>query len=80
MSLHALKTHPVYVEGCFGCKAATLNLDTGHIRAWAQGQERELSSYKDARKYGIQPRSTKQHDVTAAVRASDKVGSAVVVR
>lgn len=80
MSLHRERTHPVYVEGCFGCKASTLNMSNMHIRAWAHSQERELNSYRDARKQGIQPRSTRAKDVQAAVRASDKIGEAVQVR
>ncbi len=35
MSLHQLRTHPEFVEGCFGCKAATLELhpgDAAHMR------------------------------------------------
>lgn len=77
MSLHRVRTHPEFVEGCFGCKASTLQLLDGEIRAWSHGQERELSSYRDARKYGIQPRSTKQRDIDTAVRASDSLGMAV---
>jgi len=77
MSLHQERTHPEFVEGCFGCKAATLNLSNMHIRAWAHSQEKELDSYRAARKQGIQPRSTKTKDIQTAVRASDKLGMAV---
>ena len=80
MSLHRERTHPFFVEGCFGCKAATLNLDTGHIRAFAHGQEKELNAYRDARKYGIQPRTTKMRDIQSAVRTSDEHGMAVQQR
>lgn len=77
MSLHRVRTHPDYVEGCFGCKASTLQLANGEIRAWAHSQERELNDYRNARKYGIQPRTTKQADIDRAVRASEKLGEAV---
>jgi acylphosphatase len=78
--LHQVRTHPVFVDGCFGCKAATVNLSNGQIRAWAHGNEKELSLYAGARKQGIQPRSTRTKDITAAVRASDRAGRAVTVR
>lgn len=80
MSLHRERTHPEYVEGCFGCKAATLSLGNEQIRAWAHGQEKELNAYRDARKYGIQPRSTRMKDVQQAVRTSEKYGMAVQQR
>jgi hypothetical protein len=38
--------------------------------------DRELHSYKSARDQGIQPRSTKKHDIEAAVQVSDLTGSA----
>lgn len=80
MSLHRERTHPVYVEGCFGCKASTLNWADAQIRAVSHSNEKELNAYKDARKWGIQPRSTRMHDIEGAVRASDKAGVAVKAR
>ena len=38
--------------------------------------DRDLDSYKAARKQGIQPRTTKPQDVRAAVEVSDRIGSA----
>jgi hypothetical protein len=29
MTLHQIQTHPEYVEGCFGCKVGTLELNSG---------------------------------------------------
>jgi len=29
MSLHQRQKHPEYVEGCFGCKASTIDLNAG---------------------------------------------------
>lgn len=80
MNLHQERTHPEYVDGCFGCKAATLRLANAEIRSWAHRTEGELNAYRDARKYGIQPRSTQMKHVTQAVRASEKAGVAVQAR
>ncbi len=80
MNLHQQRTHPEYVDGCFGCKASTLRLSNGQIRAWAHGNEKELNAYRDARKYGIQPRTTKMKDIQKAVRLSDKAGKAMAPR
>lgn len=33
MTLHEQRTHPQPVDGCFGCKAATLALNTGDAKA-----------------------------------------------
>lgn len=36
----------------------------------------ELSAYAKARAEGIQPKSTRKHDIEKAVRTSDKTGTA----
>lgn len=77
MSLHRERTHPHYVDGCFGCKASTLSYQDLHIRAWSHANDKELDSYRNARKYGIQPKTTKMKDINAAVKASDVLGRAV---
>jgi len=33
MSIHRIRKHPDYVEGCFGCKASTVVVADGQIRA-----------------------------------------------
>ena len=38
--------------------------------------DKELSAYRDARKLGIQPASTKMKDIQKAVRVSEKIGRA----
>lgn len=38
--------------------------------------DKTLDAYAAARKEGIQPRSTRAHDVQAAVRKSDETGTA----
>lgn len=80
MSLHRERTHPEYVEGCFGCKAATLKWSEGQIRSMAHANEKELNAYASARKYGIQPRSTALRHTESAVRQSEKTGVAAVAR
>jgi ornithine cyclodeaminase/alanine dehydrogenase-like protein (mu-crystallin family) len=77
MGLHRERTHPQYVDGCFGCKASTLTYQDLHIRAWSHSNDRELDAYRTARKQGIQPKTTKLKDINAAVRASDVLGRAV---
>lgn len=77
MSLHRVRTHPEPVEGCFGCKAATLSFPDMHIRAWSHAQDKELNAYQAARKDGIQPKSTRMKDIKTATRMSDALGKAV---
>lgn len=38
--------------------------------------DKELNAYRDARKLGIQPASTKMKDIQKAVRVSEKIGRA----
>lgn len=76
MSLHRRQVHPEYVEGCFGCKVSTIQVQDLHIRAISHANDKELSAYRDARKQGIQPASTKMKDIQAAVRVSDTTGIA----
>jgi len=77
MSLHKHITHPEFVEGCFGCKASTLQWVSMDAQNKNRANDRELDAYRSARKQGIQPRSTKMKDITLAVRASEEVGRAV---
>ena len=77
MSLHRHITHPEFVEGCFGCKASTLQWVSVDAQNKNRANDRELDAYRSARKQGIQPRSTKMKDINLAVRASEEVGWAV---
>ncbi len=77
MSLHRHITHPEFVEGCFGCKASTLQWVSMDAQNKNRANDRELDAYRSARKQGIQPRSTKMKDINLAVRASEEVGWAV---
>lgn len=79
MSLHK-QTHPEYVEGCFGCKAATLivgycgrgDQDATSQKKW----DKELDLYADTVRSGIQPESTKTRGIRAAQEWSEKTGIA----
>lgn len=80
MSLHRVKTHPEYVEGCFGCKAATLELhpgDAAHMREIPKRKwDAELNAYASARAQGIQPAGTSMKAIKAAHKASENLGRA----
>jgi hypothetical protein len=78
MSLHRERTHPDFVEGCFGCKASTLQLhpgDAAHMREIPKKKwDAELNAYADARRQGIQPAGTSMKAVKDAVTASENLG------
>jgi len=80
MSKHRREVHPVEVEGCFGCKVGTLQLSRGDARhdgvMSAKQHDKELGSYYDALRQGIEPISTKSKDIDAAVRLSNDTGVA----
>ena len=80
MSLHRRQVHPEMVEGCFGCKVGNLQLTVGAARndgiPTAKAHDRELGSYYDAVRQGIEPSSTKQKDIDAAVKLSHDAGKA----
>lgn len=80
MSLHRRTKHPEYVEGCFGCKVGDLQLSVGDARhdgvMSAKQHDKELGSYFDATRQGIEPISTKSKDIQAAVKLSNDTGVA----
>lgn len=80
MSKHTREVHPEFVEGCFGCKVSTLELGVGSARndgvMSAKQHDKELGSYFDALRQGVEPISTKQKDIDAAVRLSNQTGVA----
>lgn len=57
-------------------RAANLNFSNERVSAEIKNTDKELSAYRDARKQGIQPASTKMKDIQKAVRASDLIGRA----
>ena len=80
MSLHQDRTHPEFVEGCFGCKISTLELSPGDAHSRAAMPKRkwegELKRYKEARRQGIQPAGTTMDKIIAAEKASENLGRA----
>lgn len=68
--------HTEYVDGCFACKASTLQLNPGDAgrpmsdKKWTG----ELDAYKRARAQGIQPTTTRMKDIVAAEQASENLG------
>jgi len=80
MSLHRIRKHPEFVEGCFGCKASTVDLNAGEatsrmdmsFKKW----DNELALYRSARSQGIQPDTTKTKDIRRAIDVSNKTGRA----
>lgn len=75
--------HPEEVEGCFGCKILTLQMNAGDAKSaiinggmTQKAWDKELAAYRNARAQGIQPASTKMKDIKKAVDISEKVGKA----
>jgi hypothetical protein len=76
-------SHAEYVDGCFGCKAETLQMTPGDAKSGLihngytqKSWNSELALYKEARKQGIQPDSTKRKDIEKAIDISNKTGHA----
>ena len=70
-------------HGSYGECLRSKNLKTAYMQEWkgsdytAQKRaDRDLDAYARARKEGIQPQSTNRQHVEAAVKASDKAGTA----
>jgi hypothetical protein len=80
MSKHRRDVHPVEVEDCFGCKVGSLQLSVGEARndgiMTAKQHDKELGSYYDALRQGVEPVSTRTKDIEAAVRLSNDTGVA----
>ena len=80
MSLHRRIKHPEYVEGCFGCKASTLEMNPGeansHMDMSAKKWDKELALYRSAREQGIQPDGTSTAKIRKAIDISEKTGVA----
>jgi hypothetical protein len=80
LSLHRIRTHPEFVEGCFGCKASTIDLNAGEastrLTMSAKKWDNELALYRQARSQGIQPDTTKTKDIRRAIDISNKTGKA----
>lgn len=78
MSLHRIQVHPEFVEGCFGCKVGTLEMNSGDAsrpisdKKWND----RLAFYRQAKADGIQPNGTHPIQVEAAYKASETLGTA----
>jgi hypothetical protein len=72
--------HPEVQENCFGCKALGLQVNQVSLRVdgiqTAKAHDKELGSYYDALRQGIEPASTRKRDIDAAVRLSNDTGVA----
>lgn len=75
MNLHSIQSHPEFVEGCFGCKVGTLEMNTGDANSQRNAPrkrfESELSAYANAKAQGIQPGGTTMEKIREAERASE---------
>lgn len=76
-------THETYVEGCFACKAQTLQLSTGDANSglisggWTNKKwDKELDLYRSARAQGIQPDGTSTKQIQQAIDISNQTGHA----
>lgn len=80
MSIHQRQVHPEYVEGCFMCRVSTVSMNAGDAKSGvdmgAKKVNKELDLYREARKQGIQPDSTKTKDIQKAIEVSNKTGHA----
>lgn len=72
--------HATYGE-CLRAK----NLKTAYMQDWKGADatrqkkaDKNLDNYEQARRYGIQPKSTQKHDVDYAIRKSEQTGTAYV--
>ena len=72
--------HPEPLDDCFGCKVSSLQVNNVSLRVdgipTAKQHDRELQSYYDATRQGIEPISTKTKDIQAAVKLSNETGVA----
>ena len=80
MSLHQRQKHPEYVEGCFGCKASTIDLNAGEANSRlamsSKKWDKELALYRSARDQGIQPEGTSTKKIRKAIDISNRTGKA----
>lgn len=70
------EAHPQFVEGCFGCKAMTLQMNAGDAKRDIPDKKwnAELAAYRDARAQGIQPAGTTMRHIEQAHQASETLG------
>lgn len=70
--------HPEPVDGCFGCKGLSIQMNTGDANSQrsmpTKAFNKELDAYKEARAQGIQPAGTSMKKIQEAVKASETLG------
>jgi hypothetical protein len=70
--------HPEPVEGCFGCKGLSIQMNAGDAHSQrsmpTKAFNAELDAYKAARAQGIQPAGTSMRKIQEAVKASEILG------
>ena len=70
--------HPEYVDGCFGCKRLSVQMNAGDAdsRKFMTNKRHntELDAYADAVRQGIQPAGTTMDKIQQAVQASETLG------
>ena len=80
MSIHQRQVHPEYVDECFMCRVSTVSMNAGDAKSGvdmgAKKVNKELDLYREARKQGIQPDSTKTKDIQKAIEVSNITGHA----
>ena len=67
--------HPTY-GACLRAKNLRTQALDVEMSAQQKAADKTLDEYAKARSYGIQPASTRQHDVQGAVRISEATGTA----
>ena len=65
--------HETYAE-CL--QDSNISFGSEQVSSTLKKNEKELSAYRDARKLGIQPASTRMKDIEKAVRVSEATGRA----
>jgi hypothetical protein len=74
------EAHPEPVDGCFGCKGLTLNMNAGDADSRRtitnKSFNNELKAYQEARSQGIQPSGTSMKKIQEAIKASETLGKA----
>ena len=72
--------HPEPVDGCFGCKGLSIQMNAGDADSRKfmtnKRHNKELDAYKEARAQGIQPAGTTMDKIQQAVKASETMGRA----
>ncbi len=70
--------HPEPVDGCFGCKGLSIQMNAGDADSRRtvtnKAFNKELDAYKEARAQGIQPAGTSMKKIQEAVKASETLG------